>query len=152
MNHLRSEAWKSVVFEAELQCVWRETEKKTYGWGMPCSFYFSHRDLFPLWPRFPRRLTPGHVWEILTWQDSTVSKSHQWRGGTGELSGCWIKPRDMGGGENKYLALSLNWMVDMWLCWPKPKETERLNSLVRHTRSTHLVNTTLLNVQSFFPQ
>lgn len=28
MNHLRSEAWKSVVFEAELQCVWRETEEK----------------------------------------------------------------------------------------------------------------------------
>lgn len=121
----------------------------------PRSFYFSHRDLFPLWTRFPRRLTPAHVWEILTWQDSTVSKSHQWRGGTGELSGWWIKPRDMGGkkrGEKKHLALSLNWMVDMWLCWPKPKETERLNSPVRHTRSTPLINTTLLNVQSLFLQ
>uniref|UniRef100_A0A673JLE3 Si:dkey-1d7.3 n=1 Tax=Sinocyclocheilus rhinocerous TaxID=307959 RepID=A0A673JLE3_9TELE len=67
----------------------------------PRSFYFSHCDLFPLWPRFPRRLTPAHVCEILTWQDSTVSKSHQWRGGTDELSGWWIKPRDTGEKKKK---------------------------------------------------
>lgn len=44
--------------------------------------------------RFVSCWTNGDFWEMLTWQDSMVSKSHQQRGGTDELSGCWINPRD----------------------------------------------------------
>lgn len=44
--------------------------------------------------RFVSGRSSRDFWEMLTWQDSTVSKSHQCRGGTDELSGWWINPRD----------------------------------------------------------